>query len=130
MKKAILRYGVILILVIMSAGLVIILNSLSIRQKTAVQLFVTGTQGAKAYTLPTDPSFKKGDTIEITQTTGGNIYFMVDSTYSEGNGQVFLLTQARKSVPLRQRLKGNSYTQGYVLTGRVPLLRLVLKKMQ
>lgn len=130
MKKAILRYGVFLILIIMAIGLVFILRALSIRQKTSVQIFVIAAQSAKAYIVPPVPAFRQGSPLEIVQTAGGDIAFKVDSVYAESGGSVLLLTPTDTTIPMQERLGGSSHAQGYIYTGRTPLLKLVMEKVQ
>ena len=131
MKQFLLRYGVFAILLVMAAGLFLILGALSIRQKAPVQIFVTGAATARAYLTPAPsmPGPAPGDTLRVVQTAGGDMAFTVDSLRAEGSDIALSL---RATVPgdLSRRLGGNTYTQGYVYTGRTPLLRLVLEKVR
>lgn len=131
MKQFLLRYGVFAILLVMAAGLFLILGALSIRQKATVQIFVTGAATARAYLTPAPsmPTPAPGDTLRVVQTAGGDMAFTVDSLRVEGSDIALSL---RTTVPgdLSRRLGGNTYTQGYVYTGRTPLLRLVLEKVR
>lgn len=130
MKQIILRYGVFFILLVMAVGLVLILRSLSIRQKTSVQLFVTGARTARAYIAPPAPAFTLGDTVKIVQTTGGDITFRIEAVSNESSGQVLLLTPSDTTCSLTQAFHGSTHSPGYIYTGRTPLLRLVMEKVK
>lgn len=84
----------------------------------------TGTIGKPSMPVPAP-----GDTLRVVQTAGGDMAFTVDSLRAEGSDIALSL---RATVPgdLSRRLGGNTYTQGYVYTGRTPLLRLVLEKVR
>lgn len=130
MKQIILRYGVFFILLVMVVGLVFILRSLSIRQKTSVELFVTSAQTARAYIAPPAPAFTQGDTVRVVQTMGGDLTFRIEAVGNESSGQVLLLTSSDTACSLVQALHGSTYTQGYVYTSRTSLLRLVMEKVK
>lgn len=130
MKKVLLRYGVFAILLLMSAGILFIMNEFEIRQKASVQLFVTGERDCVAYVARVpNLGFVSGDTVQIDQTLGGRLAFVVDSVVAEPASLVLRLRAAGEDAPLWQQLGGNSYTQGYVFTGNMKLSKLIVRKI-
>lgn len=130
MKKAVLRYGMFAILIVMVVGVFYMLDVLSLRQKVTLQVFVTDTSSAKAYTTLQATSFKKNATLHVVQTAGGEMDFNVDTMYFESGNVVLLLTSTDSNTSVQERLQGNSYTQGYVFIGTKSLLRLVVEKLR
>lgn len=125
MKTPLIRYGVFAILLLMGTGLLLMLQSLSVRQKVTVQLFVTGPHTAVAY-APAFPA-KQGEDIVLSQTSGGDLPFRVDSICHEPNLQRMHLSTR---IPnLQQALGGNTFSTGYVFQGKVSLLSLVKAKI-
>ncbi len=131
MKRLIIRYGVFAILALMCIGLFFLLRTLSIRQKSPVQLFVTGPQTARAYLAPGPgmPRLTTGDTLHILQTAAGDMTFVIERLVEEP-GELALILRPLGTPDLRQTLGGHTHTSGYVYTGRTPLMRLVLEKVK
>lgn len=131
MKRLIIHYGVFAILALMCIGLFFLLRTLSIRQKSPVQLFITGPQTARAYLTPGPdiPRPTTGDTLHILQTTAGDMTFVIERL-AEEPGELALTLRPLGTPNLGQTLGGHTHTSGYVYTGRTPLMRLVLEKVK
>lgn len=131
MKKTILKYGVFAILILMSFGLLVILNSFEIRTKTSAILIVETNDTCTAY-ITYAPHFNPeiGDTIEINQTLGGNLRFVVKSVSKEPENLVLTIYPADQRINLYQSFNGNSLSSGYIFTGKIKLRELVLMQLE
>ena len=130
MKKTILKYGVFAILILMSFGLLVILKSFEIRTKTSAILIAEANDTCTAY-VTYAPHFNPeiGDTIEISQTLGGNLRFVVENISKEPTNLVLTLHPADKRINLYQSFGGNSLSNGYIFTGKIKLRELVLMQL-
>ena len=131
MKKAILKYGVFVILLVMSLGLLIILNQFEIRSKTSVYLIVSENQGCMAYVAydkKFDPNI--GDTIKIDQTLGDEVAFIVKAVKKEPSNLVLQLYPIDKEMNVIRKFGGNTFSPGYIYTGRIKLRDLVFKQIR
>ena len=130
MKKNILRYLIFVILIIMSLGLLVILDGFEIRSKTSINLFVLNDSTCKSYmAYSTDYYPQKGDTIEICQTIGGDISFVIKDKRHEPANLVFLLESTDKNINMPDKLSKNSFTSGFIFTDKIKLRELILKKL-
>lgn len=131
MKKTILKYGVFAILILMSFGLLVILNSFEIRTKTSAILIAGANDTCTAY-ITYAPHFNPeiSDTIEINQTLGGNLCFVVRSVSKEPENLVLTIYPADQRINLYQSFNGNSLSSGYIFTGKIKLRELVLMQLE
>lgn len=132
MRRIILKYGVFAILIIMSAGLLVILNRFEIRTKASVTLFLDSRKSCIAYMSNNESAtISIGDTLAITQTTAdGELRLIVKSITKEPNNMVLELDSTNKEKSIKQELKGNTCSSGFVFTGKIKLMELVLKQLR
>lgn len=124
LKKIFLRYGVFAILILMTIGLYFLLQTLSIRQKEQVQLFVTGPHTAVAY-LP-EGALYRDNTFAFSQGATSELRFRIDSIHHEPSQQCVYLTS---SDSLLRQFGGNTFVSGYRYQGKKSLWKLVIEKM-
>ena len=115
-KSFFLRYGLLVILFLMILGICVLFQTLSIRQKVHVQLFVTGPHTAVAYLSK--------EALSNTQTSC--IYFHIDSISQEPSQQCLNLTY---SDSLLKQFRGNSFVTGYSYRERKSLWKIIKEKM-
>lgn len=129
MNKLLLRYGVPAILLTMAAGVAVMLESIEIRTKSSVTLFVRGRTACTAYIAAPQQDFavRRGDTLTVEQTPGGNVRFIVHAVRREPAATVVELETADDRWPLIQTLGGNTCAAGYIFTGKVKLRQLVIR---
>ncbi|MCC8147250.1 MAG: hypothetical protein LIO93_12635 [Bacteroidales bacterium] len=129
MNKTIIKYGVFVILLIMSLGLLIILNRFEVYSKTSVNLIVLEEESCMAYVAYSN-SFNPnvGDTIEITQTRGGDIRFILKEIHREPSNLILKLYPMDEKTKVRQKFGGDTFSPGYIFTGRVKLLEVIIKQ--
>lgn len=116
--------------IIMTLGLLVILDGFEIRSKTSINLFVLNDSTCKSYmAYSTDYYPQKGDTIEICQTIGGDISFVIKDKRHEPANLVFLLESTDKNINMPDKLSKNSFTSGFIFTDKIKLRELILKKL-
>lgn len=123
-KSFFLRYGLLVILFLMILGICVLFQTLSIRQKVHVQLFVTGPHTAVAY-LSKD-ALSNTQTFVFFQSTTSCIYFHIDSISQEPSQQCLNLTY---SDSLLKQFRGNSFVTGYSYRERKSLWKIITEKM-
>ena len=131
MNKTILKYGVFVILLVMSFGLLIIVNRFEIYSKTSVNIIALEEEMCityVAYNNGFNPNI--GDTIEITQTLGGDIHFFVKAIHKEPSNLVLKLYPIDENMKIRQKFGGNTFSTGYIFTGRIKLRELIIKQFK
>lgn len=124
LKKVFLRYGVFAILILMTLSLCLLLQTLSVRQKEQVQLFVTGPHTAVAY-LP-EGTLHGDKTFTFSQGAMSEFRFRIDSIHHEPSQQCVYLTS---SGSLLRQFGGNTFVPGYRYQGKKSLWKLVIEKM-
>jgi hypothetical protein len=131
MNRTILKYGVFVILFVMSLGLLIILNRFEVYSKAPVNLIVQEGEICIVYiTYNNDLNLNIGDTIEITQTLGGNIYFILQSINKEPYNLRIGLYPVDKKMKIQEKLGGNTFSSGYIFTGRLKLRELIIRQFK
>lgn len=131
MNKTILKYGVFVILFVMSLGLLIIINHFEVYSKAPVNLIVPEEGICMAYiTYNNDIDLNIGDTIEITQTLGGNICFIVQSVNKEPSNLRVNLYPVDEKMKIQEKLGGNTFSSGYIFTGKSKLRQLITRQFK
>lgn len=131
MKRSILRYGVFVILLVMSLGLLLILDRFEIRLKASVNLIVTDERTCIAY-VANNKEFNPciEDSIAIRQTIGGDVFFIVKGVKKEPSYVVLQLCPIDEQQSILQKFGKNTFSQGYIFTGKTKLRELVLEKIK
>lgn len=132
MRHVILKYGVFAILAIMSAGLLVILNRFEIRTKASVTLFRDSDKSCIAYMNNSENAkINIGDTITITQTIANEeLRLVVTSIKKEPANLVLELYDTDHKKSIVQKFRGNTFSSGFVFTGKIRLMDLVIKQLR
>lgn len=131
MKQAIIRYGVFVILTVMTLGLLLILDRFDIQSKASVNLIVINQRTCIAY-IANNQEFNLsiGDSVLIKQTIGGDLMFEVEKINQEPSNVVLQLCPLDENKDILQIFGQNTFTPGYIFTGKMKLLNLILKQIK
>ncbi len=119
-----LRYGVFVILILMSIGVLYFVCSFGMRTKAAVHLCYDRHDGywygyvPAASGLPVQPR----DTLPVVQTVMGDVSFIVESVTAEPG------TLRLRLVPVGDVPSANTYSEGYVYVGEERILDKILSR--
>lgn len=131
MKQAIIRYGVFVILTVMTLGLLLILDRFDIQSKASVNLIVINQRTCNAY-IANNQEFNLsiGDSVLIKQTIGGDLMFEVEKINQEPSNVVLQLCPLDEKIDILQMFGNNTFTSGYIFTGKMKLRKLILKQIK
>lgn len=123
-RHLILRYGVFVLLVLMSAGMIFFVCSFELRVKTSIHLFYDGHEHCWHGYLssPKNVGFQPQDTLLVVQTSMGDISYIVESIVTEP-GMLHITLQS-----LKKETFPNTYSEGFVYVGKEDLLDKILNK--
>lgn len=115
----------------MSLGLLLILDRFEIRLKASVNLIVTDERTCIAY-VANNKEFNPcvEDSIAIRQTIGGDVFFIVKGVKKEPSYVVLQLCPIDEQQSILQEFGKNTFSQGYIFTGKTKLRELVLEKIK
>ena len=120
-----LRYGVFVLLVLMSMGMLIFVCRFELRTKTPIHLFYDCDMGlwhgyiARQECL----ELRRSDTLLVMQTSVGDVKYIVDGIVQEPAAWHFTL------LPIVEEETEDTYREGFIFTGRekirdmIPLAR-------
>lgn len=130
MKRFILRYGLFAVLLLVAAGTLFILDRIEVRTKTSVSLFLLPDGDCMAYVARADAfAPAAGDTLAVDQTLSGPLTAVVRTVRHEPAYVVLRLRPLAGTPSRAPRFAGNSFSSGYVYTGRVRLRTLVFRQL-
>ena len=130
MKHTVLKYGIFIILIMMSIGLLIILNNLEIRTKQSVNIIQIRSDTFRIYIQRAQSyEVKKGDTVNVEQTISGRVSFIVERVAKEPS-YFDIMVLSNKKNSRKQLFGGNTFSSGYIFTGKIKLWQLVIQKIQ
>ncbi len=117
-RHLVLRYGVFVLLVLMSAGTLSFVCGFELRVKTPIHLFYD-SHGHRWHGYPADPrcaGFQPGDTLTVVQTSVGDIPYIVERIVPEPG------TLHMTLLPLREEPLPGTYAEGFVFVGKERLV--------
>lgn len=123
-RYLILRYGVFVLLVLMSAGILFFVCSFKLRVKAPIHLFYDSHEHYWHGYLANqnNVAFQPQDTLLVVQTSMGDLSYIVESIAAEpGMLHITLL-------PLKKETSPNTYSEGFVYVGREDILNKILNK--
>lgn len=133
MRSFLLRYGVLCILTIMTAGMLCFINLFEIRTKSKLQIFLSSESGQMVAYLPKagaseSVSLHVGDTLLTDLGTLGKVHLRVDAFRQEPAGTLLHISPADGDVSRGELLAGNTYVEGHFFSGSVKLRELIFKR--
>lgn len=113
-QRLVLRYGVFVLLVLLSAGILYFVCRFEIRTKCAIHLFHDSHDRYWYGYIsgPADFPYEHGDTLSVDMTQEGNICFIVDSLIPE-TGMLRI-----KLIQITPTHLMNTYNEGFVFAGK------------
>lgn len=123
-RPLILRYGVFVLLVLMSAGILFFVCSFELRVKTPIHLFYDGQKHCWHGYLDNQQSvnIQLDDTLLVVQTSVGDVPYIVAQIVPEPQMLHIILLPMRSEVPTR------TYREGYIYIGNEKIKDKILKK--
>lgn len=123
-RHLILRYGVFVLLVLMSAGILSFVCSFELRVKTPIHLFYDSQKHCWHGYLSDQQcvSLQPKDTLLVVQTSVGDVPYVVEQIVPEpGMSHVALRPIKKETFP-------NTYSEGFVYVGKEKLKDKILSK--
>lgn len=124
LNRLVLRYGVFLLLALMSAGLLCFVHDFELRVKAPVHLFHDGHDRSWIGYVPVgqkDARFQPNDTLVVVQTPMGDIPYIVESVTPETG-----MLRLKLILVTHDSLFTNSYCEGFVYIGREKIMNKIL----
>ncbi len=129
MNRFVLRYGVFFILALMAGGICWILSGFSLRTKIPVSLYVENEIHCKLYVpREMDARWTTGDSVNVIQTLGGNLSFVVVDTLREPAHDVLIVRAVDASGSVSCALGGNTISDGFIYSGQRKFASLLFKR--
>lgn len=124
LRHLILRYGVFVLLFLMSFGLLFFVCNFELRVKTAIHLFYDNHDCLwHGYITPANPmDFQPQDTLWVVQTPVGDCSYVIRNVELEKT-TIHLTLQS-----LEQKNFSDTYCEGFVFAGRVKIKDKILHR--
>ena len=126
MKGIIVKYGTFLIVPFVIVVIAITLCTLKVREKLPVTLISVSAQKGIAYIpLNAQIPITQGDSLVLETSQSGNIECLVTDTSMEANN-----IRAEVHISSMKEFCGNTLCNAYLVIKEVPMLELVIQKVQ
>lgn len=122
-RHLILRYGVFVLLVLMSAGILFFVCSYELRVKTPIHLFYDSQKHCWHGYLADQQcvNLQPKDTLLVVQTSVGDVPYIVEHIVPEPEMLHIIL------LPMKSETHTNTYREGYIYIGKEKIKDKILK---